>query len=69
MREIVLHVPDDRSAFIMELLAQLGFERTQDDADAPALVVQELVLNRRSQLKREELLNWEEIENSFTFQS
>ncbi len=61
MKQIVLQVPDKQYPFFMELMAKLDFTITESEGsvDIPDFH-KTIVLARLSELKPENLINWED---------
>lgn len=67
MKEVTLKIPDNKYQFFMELIRNLGFEKTED------LDIQEehkaIVRERIKNSKPEELIPWQEARKQLSFKS
>ncbi len=61
MKKVTLHIPDHKYLFFMELLQNLGFDKSED-IEVPEWQ-KEVVRNRIKNTNPEEYLSWEEVEN------
>lgn len=65
MKEIILRIPDEKVDFVLELIEELGLERT-DDLEIPE-AHKEIILERirKSKENPDRLLNWEDVKDTF----
>lgn len=69
MKEITLKIPDKKVDFFMELVKELGFE-VQEEIEIPVEhknIVRERI--RTSKENPDQLLNWDDVKDSFDFRS
>ncbi len=65
MKEIILRIPDDKVDFVLELIEELGLEKT-DELEIPEAhkeIIRERI--RKSKENPDRLLNWEEVKDTF----
>jgi hypothetical protein len=65
MKEIILRIPDDKVDFVLELIEELGLEKT-DELEIPE-AHKEIIRDRirKSKENPDRLLNWEEVKDTF----
>lgn len=67
MKEIILRIPDDKVDFVLELIEELGLERT-DDLEIPE-AHKKIILERIRTSNPEDLIPWEEARRQFKFKT
>ncbi|HEX2900952.1 MAG TPA: hypothetical protein VHS96_14640 [Bacteroidia bacterium] len=67
MKEYTVRVPENQSDFFLELLAKLGFHEVSEGNLEATERQQNLILNRISNAKKDEMLDWETVQDDFVF--
>lgn len=65
MKKVTLNIPDSKYAFFMELIASLGFVKTEVE-DIPESH-KEVVRQRMQSANSDEYMSWKEARTQFTF--
>ena len=67
MKQITLNIPDSKYQFFVELINNLGFDKSEEVniLDQHKTIVRERTL--RSNENPERLLNWDEVKDDFKF--
>jgi len=66
MKQIILNIPDNNYEFFMELMKKLDFEYTDQESEIPE-EIKKMVLERKKNSKRENLLTWEEVKANLKY--
>ncbi len=67
MKEYTVRIPENQSDFFLELLAKLGFHEVSEGNLEVTDRQKQLILNRISNAKKEEMLDWETVQDDFVF--
>jgi hypothetical protein len=67
MKEVTIKVPEEQYRFFIELLQQLGLETSDEETFEVPEVHKDIVRNRLKNLKVENLKDWDEVKEKFTF--
>jgi hypothetical protein len=61
MKQVILNIPDGNYEFFIELMEKLNFVSVESDDEEIPKEVQNMVLERLRNSKRENLVTWEEV--------
>ena len=67
MKEVTIKVPENQLQFFMELMHQLGLEAQENEVFEVPEFHKEIIRKRLENIKPENLHDWEEVKDKFTF--
>ena len=67
MKEYTVRIPENQSDFFLELLAKLGFHEVSEGHIEVTERQRQLILNRISNAQKDEMLDWETVQDDFVF--
>ncbi|MEY3445129.1 MAG: hypothetical protein RLZZ519_3410 [Bacteroidota bacterium] len=67
MKEYTVRIPEDQSDFFLELLAKLGFHVVSGGDMSITDAQKQLILDRISNSKKAEMLDWDKVQDDFVF--
>jgi hypothetical protein len=66
MKQVILNIPDSNYEFFIELMRKLNFKTINEEEEIPE-EVKRMVLDRKKNSKRENLLTWEEVKANLKY--
>lgn len=67
MKQVILNIPDSNYDFFIELMKKLNLSPIDDVNDNIPLEIQQKVLYRLKNSKREDLLTWQEVKSKLKY--